>query len=286
MPEYRYILKKPEDIRPSDVRLDEGQWGIPEGKLRDILSRTEGGEKYKHTDSAFKTALRQRKLNIVEIKSGSKPAQHSPSSKLTGGGGGSGGGHPAASNDAQPGIEATASDQVTLVSMKKDLNAGGGGAAKPNEAPTVRGQEGIGTVASTPSSMSSTQSPSFDLDVNEKSEGKEGGHLLKSHVEWTEEDLLGRLQEDQKKKTVSSFNTRSEAEAAVKVALTFGDNPTQIENWKLSGAPGKFAIEAPFSGGSVLKRNAPGIVQGKGVRIILKKSNTGDYYILTGYPIL
>jgi hypothetical protein len=137
MPEYRYILKKPEDVRPGDDRLDEGQWGISEDKLRDILSRTEGGKKYKHTDSAFKTALRQRKLNIVEIKSGSKPAQHSSSSKLTGGGGGSGGGHPTASNNAQTETEAATSDQVILMSMKKDLDAGKGGAAGPSEAPTV-----------------------------------------------------------------------------------------------------------------------------------------------------
>jgi hypothetical protein len=111
-----------------------------------------------------------------------------------------------------------------------------------------------------------------------------GGHLLARHVGRTAADLAARLSSEQGIKAASTFVSRAEAEVAVSGA--FDANAGEVANWIGTGAKGRLALNAPFSGGSVLQRGAAAAVSGTGVRVILVGVGISEYYILTGFPTL
>lgn len=108
-----------------------------------------------------------------------------------------------------------------------------------------------------------------------------GGHLIDRHVGQTFEDLSGRL-DATRLPVVSSFGTADEAASAVSTALQH--NQPAIDEWISNGAIGKLELDAPFSGGEVLRRGSTEAVAGTGVRVVLKGDGTGGWYVLTGFP--
>ncbi|WP_441958369.1 RNase A-like domain-containing protein [Mycolicibacterium houstonense] len=108
-----------------------------------------------------------------------------------------------------------------------------------------------------------------------------GGHLIERHVGQTVEDLSARL-DATRLPVVSSFGTVDEAASAVSAALQH--NRQVVDEWISSGAVGKVELDAPFSGGEVLRRGSTEAVGGSGVRVVLKGDGTGGWYVLTGFP--
>jgi hypothetical protein len=89
-----------------------------------------------------------------------------------------------------------------------------------------------------------------------------GGHLIDRHVGQTFEDLSGRL-DSTRLPVVSSFGTADEAASAVSTALQH--NQQVLDEWISNGATGKLELDAPFSGGDVLRRGATEASAGTGV---------------------
>lgn len=108
-----------------------------------------------------------------------------------------------------------------------------------------------------------------------------GGHLIERHVGQTFDDLSARL-DSTKLPVVSTFGTVDEAAAAV--STTLQHNQQVVDEWISNGAVGKIELDAPFSGGEVLRRGSAEVVAGSGVRVVLKGDGTGGWYVLTGFP--
>src|SRR5262249_29453000 len=109
-----------------------------------------------------------------------------------------------------------------------------------------------------------------------------GGHLVERHVGETAAALAARLAREPNIPAASTFNTFTEAVAAVGVALR--TNAPRIANWVAGGTHGTLRLDAPFAGGSVLLRGAAQIIAGTGVRLILRANGGGGWHIHTGFP--
>ncbi|WP_171054969.1 RNase A-like domain-containing protein [Mycobacterium sp. DBP42] len=108
-----------------------------------------------------------------------------------------------------------------------------------------------------------------------------GGHLIERHVGQTFDDLSARL-DSTRLPVVSSFDTADQAASAVSSALQH--NQQTLDEWISNGAVGKLELDAPFSGGEVLRRGADEAMEGNGVRVVLKGDGTGGWHVLTGFP--
>ncbi len=109
-----------------------------------------------------------------------------------------------------------------------------------------------------------------------------GGHLISSHVAQSVEDLSTRLDTYPRLKAVSSFETADEAAAAVSAALQH--NQRAVDRWIAEGAIDKLRLDAKFSGGMVMERDASEALVGTHVKLVLKGDGTGGWYVLTGFP--
>ena len=109
-----------------------------------------------------------------------------------------------------------------------------------------------------------------------------GGHLVERHVGETAAALAERLVREPRIPAASTFNSFTEAVAAVGGALRA--NAGRIANWVAGGARGRLPLDAPFAGGSVLTRGATATSAGTGVRVVLQGNGAGGWHVLTGFP--
>jgi len=105
-----------------------------------------------------------------------------------------------------------------------------------------------------------------------------GGHLIARHVGKTLNELRARG-----KKVASTFTDMDEAVDAVSTALRA--KADDIYEWFNNTVDRELIIEAPFSGGLVLKQGASTTVPGTGVRLVLRRDGQGGWYVHTGYPL-
>ena len=109
-----------------------------------------------------------------------------------------------------------------------------------------------------------------------------GGHLLDRHVGKTLQDLADRLVAQPYIPRASTFGSLAEAEGAAAAVLT--QNSSAIAAWTASGANGKLAIDAAFSGGTVLERTSE-VTVGTAARLVLRGNGAGGFFVLTGFPL-
>lgn len=107
-----------------------------------------------------------------------------------------------------------------------------------------------------------------------------GGHLIARHVAKTLLDLGARLSTT-RLRACSTFTSMSEATSAVSLAIRC--NGAKITAWLASGGR-DLAITAVWSGGMCLQRGASSPTVGTGVRVVLRRTAQGGWYIVTGYP--
>ncbi|MFJ1449904.1 ribonuclease YeeF family protein [Bacillus halotolerans] len=110
-----------------------------------------------------------------------------------------------------------------------------------------------------------------------------GGHLIDRHIGKTDEELLQRLQKNNKIRASSSFTDRPTAERVANQTLT--KYKKEIEEWLNSDIDDTLPL--PYRGTEVIGR---GVRKGSNevkdmtnARIVLRKNEDGSF-ILTGYP--
>lgn len=109
-----------------------------------------------------------------------------------------------------------------------------------------------------------------------------GGHLIKRHVGLSDAQLAARLSSE-RIPAASTFLSRVEAEAAV--AKVLDSNQSKIDDWLRSGAVGKLELNAPFVGGRVLDKSSRSFSSGNSATVILRGDSSGNFHVLTGYPV-
>lgn len=154
---------------------------------------------------------------------------------------------------------------------------------KETPRPTETGNDGDGGGGGKDAGSGDEYNQHNVQELIESSE-KAGGHFKQKHIGVSEIDLHSRLALEPDRSEVSTFKDIAEAESALNKAIQA--NLEEMQAWAADGANGTLAIEAPFSGGSVLQRGAPGPVVGTGVRFILLGDGSGGFVLLTGHPTL
>jgi len=109
------------------------------------------------------------------------------------------------------------------------------------------------------------------------------GHLLDRHVGWTDEAIVERMEKESLPRVSTFFDEQLARDATVRAIK---DNAEQIEQW-LEGGPKRLTIEVEGSGVPIGRtvRASGGIVRDAyNALIVLKKTPSGSWYVLTGYP--
>ena len=113
-----------------------------------------------------------------------------------------------------------------------------------------------------------------------------GGHTLARHVGKTRAYLDARLASNPYLREVSSFHTVQDAEGAINSLMRLRSR--RVAGWAASAPTGEtLELVGPVSGnlGVVLARGAANLVQGRTVKVVLKKQACRGmpYFVLTAY---
>jgi uncharacterized protein YukE len=111
-------------------------------------------------------------------------------------------------------------------------------------------------------------------------EGINGSHTIAKHVGKSVKYLRARLAAEPRKRVVSTFTSRSEAESSISDALH--SNAGEVEEWLMSPKYGKEIVhrmDSPI--GMMLSRDSGETFQGMGVKVVLRK----DAMFPSGYRI-
>ncbi len=138
-----------------------------------------------------------------------------------------------------------------------------------------------GTTASAEAEPASAANDSSDLERSESM----GGHTLRKHVGHSDADLRERLIREPNISAASTYTDQTAAQHVVSVAIM--QNAARIEEWLASAAPGN-TLTLHYRGSDVIGR---GMQRGDGEAsdrtsaiVVLRKTDNGNYFILTSYP--
>ncbi|MEE6133276.1 RNase A-like domain-containing protein [Priestia sp. GS2] len=115
-----------------------------------------------------------------------------------------------------------------------------------------------------------------------------GGHLIERHVGKTDEELLESIKNNPRINGSSTFTDRATAEKVASKVLNNSKNIEKIQKW-LSDSNSRPKLQLKYQGdgeiiGKSVSRNSEVVENVTNAKIILKKSNDGNF-ILTGYPV-
>ncbi|MBA3338958.1 MAG: hypothetical protein H0T54_04285 [Geodermatophilaceae bacterium] len=121
-------------------------------------------------------------------------------------------------------------------------------------------------------------------------EGRDLGHTMKSHVGWSDQQLLGRMQNNAPPQAASSYPNLAVADQVV--GATIARNATQIRQW-LDDPNGEAVLPLTYTGttatGRYIEQGSTTVkdVTGATVRLLRSQSGPGaglGYFILSSFP--